>query len=86
VSGYSDEQRSTIRNRKIGFVFQSFNLLSRTTAVENVEIPALYVGGRVDRDRALAILETVGLGRAVPGISSANCRVASSSAWRSRAR
>ena len=62
VSGYSDRQRSRIRCRKIGFVFQSFNLLPRTTAVENVEIPALYVGGHVDRGRALAILGRVGLG------------------------
>jgi putative ABC transport system ATP-binding protein len=61
VSGYSDQQRSHIRNRKIGFVFQSFNLLPRTTAAENVEIPALYAGGKVDRDRALAILKRVGL-------------------------
>lgn len=62
VSHYTDQQRSHIRNRKIGFVFQSFNLLPRTTAVENVEIPALYAGGRVDRARALAILARVGLG------------------------
>jgi len=62
VSGYDDRKRSQIRNRKIGFVFQSFNLLPRTTAVENVEIPALYAGGRVDRERALAILGRVGLG------------------------
>jgi len=61
VSHYTDQQRSHIRNRKIGFVFQSFNLLPRTTAVENVEIPALYAGGQVDRDRALAILKRVGL-------------------------
>jgi putative ABC transport system ATP-binding protein len=61
VSAYTDEQRSTTRCRKIGFVFQTFNLLPRTTAVENVEIPALYVGGRVDRDRALDILKRVGL-------------------------
>jgi len=61
VSRYTDLQRSRIRNRKIGFVFQSFNLLPRTTAVENVEIPALYSGGRVDRARALAILGRVGL-------------------------
>jgi putative ABC transport system ATP-binding protein len=62
VSGKSDQERSHIRNRKIGFVFQSFNLLPRTTAVENVEIPALYHGGEVDRARALAILGRVGLG------------------------
>ncbi len=61
VSAYSDEQRSAIRCRKIGFVFQSFNLLPRTTAVENVEIPALYRGGAIDRNRALAILDRVGL-------------------------
>jgi putative ABC transport system ATP-binding protein len=62
VSHHTDQQRSHIRNRKIGFVFQSFNLLPRTTAAENVEIPALYSGGLVDRDRALAILQRVGLG------------------------
>ncbi|GIK36032.1 MAG: macrolide ABC transporter ATP-binding protein [Gammaproteobacteria bacterium] len=62
VSGYTDQRRSHIRNRKIGFVFQSFNLLPRTTAAENVEIPALYTGGPVDRERALAILGKVGLG------------------------
>ena len=62
VSHQTDEERSHTRNRKIGFVFQSFNLLPRTTAAENVEIPALYAGGTVDRRRALAILERVGLG------------------------
>lgn len=62
VSHYSDEQRSHVRCRRIGFVFQSFNLLPRTTAVENVEIPALYMGGAVDRGRALEILKRVGLG------------------------
>jgi putative ABC transport system ATP-binding protein len=62
VSHYTDERRSHIRNRKIGFVFQSFNLLPRTTALENVEIPALYSGGPIDRARALAILQRVGLG------------------------
>jgi putative ABC transport system ATP-binding protein len=61
VSRYTDQQRSHIRNRKIGFVFQSFNLLPRTTAAENVEIPALYAGGNVDRGRALSILKRVGL-------------------------
>jgi putative ABC transport system ATP-binding protein len=62
VSGYTDKQRSQVRCHKIGFVFQSFNLLPRTTAVENVEIPALYMGGPVDRGRATSILQRVGLG------------------------
>jgi ABC-type lipoprotein export system ATPase subunit len=61
VSGYTDRQRSAIRARRIGFVFQSFNLLPRTTAVENVEVPALYSGGDVDRSKALALLKRVGL-------------------------
>jgi ABC-type lipoprotein export system ATPase subunit len=62
VSGYTEDQRSRVRSRRIGFVFQSFNLLPRTTAVENVEVPALYSDGVVDRKRALALLERVGLG------------------------
>jgi len=62
VSRYSDQQRSSLRCRKIGFVFQSFNLLPRTTALENVEVPALYSGDRVDRDRAQSLLQHVGLG------------------------
>jgi putative ABC transport system ATP-binding protein len=61
VSRYTDRQRSRVRCRRIGFVFQSFNLLSRTTALENVEIPMVYSGGRVDRAKALATLGRVGL-------------------------
>ncbi len=61
VSGQDDRARSHIRNRKIGFVFQSFNLLPRTTAAENVELPAVYASGEVDRGRALSILARVGL-------------------------
>jgi len=62
VSRFTDEQRSHVRNRSIGFVFQSFNLLPRTTALENVELPALYHSGNVDRRKALALLGRVGLG------------------------
>ncbi len=61
VSACSDKQLSRIRNAKIGFIFQSFNLLPRTTALENVEIPMVYRDGRVERKRALAALERVGL-------------------------
>lgn len=61
VSGYSDKQRSRVRCRQIGFVFQSFNLLPRTTALENIEIPMVYSGERVDRAKARAMLRKVGL-------------------------
>jgi putative ABC transport system ATP-binding protein len=61
VSGYDDKEMSRIRNAKIGFVFQSFNLLPRTTALENVEIPMVYSQGTVSRKKALAALEHVGL-------------------------
>ena len=61
VSKLSDNKLAEIRNKKIGFVFQSFNLLSRTTALANIELPLIYggVGGR--RQRALKALESVGL-------------------------
>jgi putative ABC transport system ATP-binding protein len=62
VSQLNDKQLSQVRNAKIGFIFQSFNLLPRTTAVENVEVPMVYRDGRVERNRARAALERVGLG------------------------
>ncbi len=61
VSGYSDEQRSNLRCRQIGFVFQTFNLLPRTTALENIEVPAMYGGGLIDEAKAATLLERVGL-------------------------
>lgn len=61
VANFSDRQLSRIRNAKIGFIFQAFNLLPRTTARENVEIPMVYRDGHVDRRRALSALERVGL-------------------------
>jgi len=61
VARYDDKQLSRLRNAKIGFIFQSFNLLPRTTALENVEIPMVYSHGKVDRQKALAALERVGL-------------------------
>src|SRR5271166_326395 len=64
VSKLSRDALATIRNRKIGFVFQGFNLLSRTSALENVELPTLYaqVSKEEGRARAREALELVGLG------------------------
>lgn len=62
VSRMSDDQLATIRNRKVGFVFQSFNLLSRATALANVELPLRYSKGFKDRsEKARLALESVGL-------------------------
>ncbi|PKM77922.1 MAG: macrolide ABC transporter ATP-binding protein [Firmicutes bacterium HGW-Firmicutes-15] len=63
MSGIGDKEQAQIRNTKIGFVFQSFNLLARTTALENVELPMLYAGvtPRERRVRAMQALATVGL-------------------------
>jgi putative ABC transport system ATP-binding protein len=62
VSGLTDDQLAGIRNRKIGFVFQSFNLLQRTSALANVELPMSYSNSAGDgRERAVAALRAVGL-------------------------
>ncbi len=64
VSALSKDELAGIRNRKIGFVFQGFNLLSRSTALENVELPLIYAGipAKTRRERSRAALERVGLG------------------------
>jgi ABC-type lipoprotein export system ATPase subunit len=61
VSRCSDRELSRVRAERIGFIFQSFNLLPGTTSRENVELPMIYAKGRVNRKKALALLERVGL-------------------------
>jgi putative ABC transport system ATP-binding protein len=63
IDQLDDNQLAEIRSKKIGFVFQTFNLLARTTALSNVELPLVYsgLGGRRRRERAIAALDAVGL-------------------------
>jgi len=62
VSALTDDQLAWIRNRKIGFVFQSYNLIPRASALHNVEMPLIYAGDNLQRrERAMAALESVGL-------------------------
>ncbi len=64
VSGFDDDRLSKTRNKKIGFIFQSFNLLNSATAAENVELPLLYAGAPKEERSKIArvLLEKVGLG------------------------
>jgi putative ABC transport system ATP-binding protein len=72
VSTLDDQELAEVRNQKIGFVFQSFNLLARTTALQNVELPLVYAGlkARERRRRALAALDAVGLSERIEHVPS----------------
>lgn len=63
VSQLRDNDLAVIRNHKLGFVFQSYNLLPKLTALENVELPLIYAGQNRRRERALDVLESVGIGK-----------------------
>jgi putative ABC transport system ATP-binding protein len=65
VDKLNDNQLAEIRSKKIGFVFQSFNLLPRVTALANVELPLIYAGASNRHQRALQVLESVGLAHRV---------------------
>ena len=67
VSKMGDDEQARVRNKRIGFVFQQFNLLSRTTAVKQVALPLMYAGiGRKERtERAIKALQSVGLGERI---------------------
>jgi putative ABC transport system ATP-binding protein len=63
ISSLDDNQLADIRNRKLGFVFQSYNLLPKMTALENVELPMIYAGRGHRREAAQEALESVGIGQ-----------------------
>ena len=65
VSNLTEDELADVRNGKIGFVFQSFNLLPRTAALQQVELPLIYAGGGQRSEKAKAALELVGLGNRI---------------------
>ena len=82
VSRLNDDQLADIRNRRIGFVFQNFNLLARTDAIQNVELPLVYAGARDRRQRARSALSRQSVSPSASITGPTSCLVASNSAWR----
>ena len=88
VSRLSDDELAAVRNREIGFVFQTFNLLPRMTALHNVELPLVYarLASRERRERAVEALARVGLGEPDATTARTSSRAASGSGWPSPGR
>ena len=88
VSHMNKNELSEVRNNTLGFVFQNFNLLSRTTALENVELPLIYQGvkSKERAKRAYEALDKVGLAKRADHTPNQLSGGASNNAWRSRAR
>ena len=69
VSNLSDDQLAEIRNKEVGFVFQAFNLLVRTSVFDNVKLPLLYAGQKLDKDKAINAIKSVGLFHRINNLS-----------------
>ncbi len=82
----TDDQLAAVRSKSIGFVFQGFNLLARTSAERNIELPLIYTGERKRTTPAHALLEAVGLPKRGQPHAQLSFPEASSSAWPSRGR
>lgn len=69
VSNLSEDELAEIRNKEVGFVFQAFNLLVRTSVFDNVKLPMLYTGKKIDKNKVIAAIKSVGLFHRINNLS-----------------